>query len=220
MHSDGFWVFGYGSLVWQPGFDYSDRQIGRLHGYARSFCMHSIHHRGTQEKPGLVLALDKEEGAYCDGVAFRVPAQTARDTLAALRERELISSAYLEVSCPVDLRTGQQIEALCYVIDPHHVQYTGGIGLEQQARIIAHAVGGKGPNTEYLYNTSQHLADLGLEDDDLIWLSERVRALAAGKLGVSGGAVDLVSSVSPVAKQDASGGSIGAKKKPEGVGET
>jgi len=99
------------------------------------------------------------------------------ETLAALRERELISSAYLERTLPVTLSGGGQVQALAYVIDPDHVQYCGGLALEEQARIIAQATGGRGPNRDYLFSTASHLVDLGIADADLEWLAARVRAL-------------------------------------------
>lgn len=173
----GFWVFGYGSLVWQPGFSFAERRIARLEGYARSFCMWSIHHRGTPDLPGLVLALDAEPGGSCEGVAFRVRPEHAEETLAYLRERELVSSAYLEVERAVRFRDGAQARAIAYVVDPDHEQYCGGLSLDRQAEVIARAVGGRGPNTEYLWNVAEHLRDLGLGDADLDWLSDRVRAL-------------------------------------------
>ena len=176
---NGFWVFGYGSLVWQPGFEFSERHVARLEGYARSFCMWSIHHRGTEDDPGLVLALDAHEGTFCDGVAFFVPPETAMETIGYLRERELISSAYLEEVHPITLRDGRKVDSYCYVIDRDHVQYCGGMELERQAQVISKAVGGRGPNTEYLYNTAEHLAEIGLRDADLDWLSARVRELTA-----------------------------------------
>jgi cation transport protein ChaC len=175
---DGFWVFGYGSLVWQPGFTYADRQIARMAGYARSFCMWSIHHRGTEAEPGLVLALDQCDGAFCDGVAFFVPSQTAAETLAYLRERELISSAYLEEVHPILFRDGRSVMSYAYVVDRDHVQYCGGLPLERQAEVISQAVGGRGPNSEYLFNTAQHLTQIGLSDPDLDWLAERVKKLS------------------------------------------
>ena len=89
------WVFGYGSLIWDPGFPVAERRIGRVQGWHRSFCMRSIHHRGTVEQPGLVLALDAAEGASCQGVVFRVAPGAEAATIATLRERELVSSAYL-----------------------------------------------------------------------------------------------------------------------------
>lgn len=173
------WVFGYGSLLWNPGFPVARREIAVLHGYARSFCMSSIHHRGSEEKPGLVLALDAVEDAHCKGIALAVEAGHEEQTLAELRERELISSAYLERDLVVELADGSTVTAVTYVIDPHHVQYCGGLSLEEQAQIIAHAVGGRGPNTEYLYNTAEHLAEIGLHDSDLDWLAGRVREITA-----------------------------------------
>ena len=171
---DPLWVFGYGSLLWDPGFEVAEEVQGRLEGFHRSFCMRSIHHRGTDENPGLVLALDTQLGGHCDGVAFR--AADPEPTLAYLRERELISSAYLEQWHPVRLTDGREVEAVCYVVDPDHVQYCQ-IDLEEQAQIIACAVGGRGPNTEYLWNTVSKIERLGLPDPDLAWLAKRVREL-------------------------------------------
>lgn len=172
------WVFGYGSLLWNPGFEVSEEVVATLPGYARSFCMWSIHHRGTETDPGLVLALDEQPDHACEGVALAVKPGTEEDTLRYLRERELISSAYLERTLEIDLHDGRRVTALAYVINRDHVQYCGGMALEKQAQVIARATGGMGPNTEYLYNTTSHLAQIGLHDPDLEWLSQRVRALA------------------------------------------
>ena len=172
------WVFGYGSLLWNPGFEVAEQAHATLPGYARSFCMRSIHHRGTEAEPGLVLALDAHPGAVCEGLALRAREGTEDAVLTYLRERELISSAYVEKVLPVDLADGRRIEAVTYVIDADHVQYCNGLSLEDQARIIARAVGGRGPNTEYLYNTAAHLDELGIPDAELQWLVERVRSLA------------------------------------------
>lgn len=171
------WVFGYGSLLWNPGFDVAEKVVARLPGYARSFCMSSIHHRGTDDLPGLVLALDAVPGAACEGVALRAEPGTEDATLTYLRERELISSAYLERTLTLDLVDGRQVAGVGYVIDAEHAQYCGGMPLEDQAHVIARAVGGMGPNTEYLYNTATHLAEIGLADPDLDWLVRRVRVL-------------------------------------------
>ena len=179
MVAKPLWVFGYGSLLWNPGFTPAEQVVARLEGYHRSFCMWSIHHRGTEENPGLVLALDVAEGAVCDGVAFRVADHEAEEVLQALRDRELISSAYYEIFVPLVLEDGRTIEALAYVIAQDHVQYCGGLSLERQAQVIAGAVGGRGPNPEYLYNTAEHLAELSVNDPDMVWLVDRVRALTA-----------------------------------------
>jgi cation transport protein ChaC len=169
------WVFGYGSLIWDPGFPVAERRIARAEGWHRSFCMRSIHHRGTAEHPGLVLALDRADGAFCTGIAFRVETGREAETLFGLRERELVSSAYLEMTLPVATESGA-LEALTYVIDPDHVQYCH-LDREEQARIIAGATGGRGLNRDYLWSTTAHLAELGIADPDLDWLAERVRAL-------------------------------------------
>ncbi len=171
------WVFGYGSLLWNPGFAHVETALAVLDGYHRSFCMRSIHHRGSEAEPGLVLALDALAGARCRGMAFRVAPAAHDETLATLRERELISSAYLETVLPVTLDDGRAVDAVSYVIDPDHVQYCGGLPLAEQAEIIARAVGGRGPNRDYLFNTADHLADLGIEDSELSWLARVVRAM-------------------------------------------
>lgn len=173
---NGFWVFGYGSLLWNPEFDFVDHAPATLTGYARSFCMWSIHHRGSVDVPGLVLALDATAGATCRGVAFQVGADTALQCLNDLRERELVSSAYFEDHVKLHLDDGREITALAYVIDPKHVQYTGPLSLEQQADIIAVATGGRGPNSAYLFNTAEHLVGMGMEDVELTVLADKVRS--------------------------------------------
>lgn len=176
MHAP-LWVFGYGSLIWNPGFPVAERRIARISGWHRSFCMRSIHHRGTVEEPGLVLALDRARAASCTGVAFRVEPGAEEPTLAGLRERELISSAYLERVLPVATEDGA-LQAVTYVIDAEHDQYCGGLPLAKQARIIARASGGRGPNRDYLWSTVAHLAELGIGDPELAWLADEVRRLA------------------------------------------
>ncbi|MBY4895082.1 gamma-glutamylcyclotransferase [Rhodobacteraceae bacterium N5(2021)] len=173
------WIFGYGSLLWNPGFCVAETRIARLHDWHRSFCMSSIHHRGTEADPGLVLALDALQGASCDGLALRAEPGTEDATIAYLRERELISSAYVETRQTVNFHDGgTQDDVLTYVINRDHVQYCQH-ALEVQARIIAGAVGGRGPNDEYLYNTAAHLSELGIGDADLEALVTMVRDLKA-----------------------------------------
>lgn len=171
-----FWVFGYGSLLWNPGFEPAETCRAVLKDYHRSFCMLSIHHRGSDEEPGLVLALDTEPGGQCTGVAFRITEQDEDTVLAALRERELISSAYYEDTLPLTLDDGRTVDALCYIINRDHRQYVQ-YDLEEQAQIIAHAVGGKGPNPEYLYNTADHLTQMNIKDSDMGWLVTRVKEI-------------------------------------------
>lgn len=172
------WVFGYGSLLWNPGFEPAESVMGLLGDYHRSFCMLSIHHRGTVERPGLVLALDEQAGATCAGVAFRAADEDAPRVLADLRERELISSAYVERHVDISLSDGRVVSALAYIVDRGHAQYCA-FDLEEQAHRIAGAVGDRGPNPEYLENTARHLHELGIADPDLDWLWERVKTLLA-----------------------------------------
>lgn len=175
---EALWIFGYGSLIWDPGFAPAETAAARLEGWHRSFCMHSIHFRGTPEAPGLVLALDEAAGAHCKGLALRVAEAEADRVLAEIRARELVSDAYLERRLPVRLADGRQVTAITYVIDRAGPQYCG-LDFETQAQTIAHAVGARGPNRDYLFNTAAHLADLGLADPDLEALAARVRALLA-----------------------------------------
>lgn len=180
MRADGigFWVFAYGSLMWNPGFCPVELRRAHLTGWHRSFCMWSVHYRGTEAEPGLVLALDRLEGGGCEGLALAVAAEEAGDVLAMLRERELVSSAYEERHLPVRLDDGRGIEALAYVIAPAHPQHCPDLGLEEQARIIATARGERGPNRDYLTQTVAHLDRLGIADADLGWLAARVRQLS------------------------------------------
>lgn len=182
----GFWVFGYGSLMWRPGFPYLERRLARLTGYRRAFSLRSVRYRGTPERPGLVLGLDWDPNAACVGMAFRVcPSQDdpVRDYLA---ERELITRSYFEVLHPVDLiedanaRTGDRVEAICYILDRTHPQYAGHLSQAEKAAIIAVAAGPMGPNAEYLSNTVAELAAIGIHDPYLSDLHERVLALCAG----------------------------------------
>ena len=115
------WVFGYGSLLWNPGFRYSKKEIARLDGYKRSFSMRSIHHRGTTENPGLVLALSTDRQSFCEGLAFEVEQGKEVETLEYLRGRELVSSAYLERKVSLYLKNGQSIQSLVYVLSLIHI---------------------------------------------------------------------------------------------------
>lgn len=163
--------------MWDPGFDVAETQRARLQGYARSFCMHSVEYRGTPENPGLVLALRAQAGAVCNGLALRIPDADHDDVRAYLRDRELITNAYVEEVLPVTLEDGRVVEALAYVIRLDHAQFAGGLDCRQQAQIIAKARGGRGPNADYLFNTARHLAQIGLTDRELEDLSSDVRQL-------------------------------------------
>lgn len=175
-HRGDLWVFAYGSLIWRPGFDYAERQLATLHGYRRAFCMTSIHYRGTPDRPGLVLALDADPAGRCDGLAYRVGAETAPGVLAYLRERELVSYAYDERCLALALADGREVEAIAYVSNPGHPQYRGGLSLAEQAAVIGRAVGPMGPNADYLRATLESLETLGLHDPDLAALAAMLPA--------------------------------------------
>jgi cation transport protein ChaC len=157
-----FWVFGYGSLMWRPGFAHSETSRARLFGYRRALCVRSYVHRGTPERPGLVLGL--EGGGSCVGLAYRVPLALRNEVLAYLRERELVTSVYVERLLPVRLAGGGAVPAVCYVVDRRHEQYAGNLREEQAAAIVNGAVGQSGRNEDYVRSTVAHLAALGIRD--------------------------------------------------------
>ena len=170
---DDFWVFGYGSLMWNPGFAFEERQQARLHGYRRSLCIRSNVYRGTDENPGLVLGL--ERGGSCLGVAFRVSEANRQIAIDYLRERELVSNVYKEKVVSVRLSDGRQYNAVTYVADPVHPQYVRGLGASDAARIVSGASGRSGPNEDYVVNTIQHLQDMGIRDALLESIAAGVR---------------------------------------------
>lgn len=167
QYKNGIWIFGYGSLIWNPGFEFEAKQRATLTGFNRAFCLWSVHYRGNEAQPGLVLGLDPAQGARCEGVAYFVAAKTAEKVHLYLRERELVSYAYHERLETLKLEDGQQVQALCYIVDPEHIQYAGGLSLNAQAKVIKTAKGSAGENLEYLHNTAAHLEALGIDDPDM-----------------------------------------------------
>src|SRR6202140_3932485 len=131
------WVFGYGSLMWRPGFEFIEKVPARLIGGHRGLCVYSFDHRGTPEKPGLVLGLDR--GGACRGVAFRVAARRRGDTIDYLRGREQTNHVYREVmrSGWLDNEARQRVSALTFVVDRGHVQYAGRLSLPEQLRLVS-----------------------------------------------------------------------------------
>ncbi len=174
-----FWVFGYGSLMWNPGFEHAERREAELEEYQRSFCLASVRYRGTEEQPGLVLALEPKEGATCRGIAFRVSSENATEALAYLRERELGTASYFEKRLPLTLLdTGERVFAVCYVMDTQHDKYRGDLDEEERAKIIAKAEGPAGSNREYLYRTVENLEDLDVEEPSIRRIADRVSEIA------------------------------------------
>jgi len=167
-----FWVFGYGSLIWRPGFAHVETRRATLRGYRRALCVYSFVHRGTPERPGLVLGLDR--GGSCVGIAFRVPGDLRDEVIAYLRERELVTNVYLERSVNVSLDGGERVSAVTYVADRSHEQYAGALDEEQAAAVVRGAVGQSGVNEDYVFNTVRHLQALGIRDRWLEGVAHRI----------------------------------------------
>ena len=169
------WVFGYGSLMWRPGFAFETQVPGLLIGAHRALCVSSIHHRGTPERPGLVLGL--APGGACRGVTFSIPAEAKDDTIAYLRAREQISEVYVEAYRRVRLAdgSGRIVQALTYLADHTHAQFVDALDLEAQVRIVRNGLGPSGANIDYVLNTVRHLEELGVHDAKLAALATRLR---------------------------------------------
>ncbi len=159
-----FWVFGYGSLMWNPGFVYKDARVGWLRGYHRNFCVFSARYRGTPGCPGLVLGLDR--GGSCRGMVFRVPAENGQAVMDYLYERELVTGVYIPRWLHVDTHGGR-VRAAGFVVDRGHEQYTGKLDNDEMARLIVQGEGQRGLCREYLRSTVQHLDDMGVADRHL-----------------------------------------------------
>ena len=156
------WVFGYGSLMWRPGFPFAERRGATLHGRRRAFCIYSVHHRGTYERPGLVLGL--APGGATRGVAYRVAEADWHQVYAYLMEREQPTETYLEARRPVRLDDGRRVETLTFLSDVKHAQWAGALSLERQAALISGATGLSGRNTDYLRDLVMHLREMGVRD--------------------------------------------------------
>ncbi len=161
------WVFGYGSLIWRPGFDYLERVPARLIGEHRALCVYSFVHRGTPEKPGLVLGLDR--GGACRGIAFRIAEKNRAQTIAYLRAREQVTSVYREVTRSVWLEDDprRRVGALTYVVDRGHVQYAGRLTLPEQLRHVLEGHGQSGNNRDYVLSTVKAIEAEGFRDNQL-----------------------------------------------------
>lgn len=182
------WIFAYGSLMWRPDFVHEEQVRARLFGFHRALCIYSHHHRGTAERPGLVLGLDR--GGSCVGLCFRIAAAARAATLEAVRRRELISGVYAEIAAPVRLTDGRRLAAVTYVARRGHQQYAGAPETAEVARLVAQGHGTGGPNVDYVRNTQAHLLELGIRDDRLAAVLRRLdedRA-EAGPALIDGGA--------------------------------
>ena len=161
------WVFGYGSLMWKPGFEFIEQAPARLIGEHRALCVYSFDHRGTPQKPGLVLGLDR--GGACRGIAFRVTARQREETIAYLRGREQTTNVYREVMRSVWLENEarQRVAALTYVVDRGHVQYAGRLSMADQLRYVQQGHGRSGNNRDYVLSTVLSIEKQGFRDTQL-----------------------------------------------------
>jgi cation transport protein ChaC len=159
------YVFGYGSLIWNPAFHFIDRVPALLRGWHRRFCLRMYQGRGTRETPGLMLALD--HGGACKGVAFRIAGAAARQELNILWQREMFGGAYNARWVNLRATDGAKLRAVTFVINRAHPRYIPELSLEQTAALIATGCGDLGSCREYLENTISHLAQLGLRDAGL-----------------------------------------------------
>ena len=168
-----FWVFGYGSLVWRPGFEFAERCPATIRGHHRALCIYSHVHRGTPERPGLVLGLDR--GGQCRGIAYRVEAEKREETLIYLRAREQATMVYRETHARARLADGREVRTLTYVADRTHRQYAGRLEPAELLRLVQQGAGISGENPGYILNTHTHLEEMGIVDKTLQWLSGELR---------------------------------------------
>jgi cation transport protein ChaC len=166
------WVFGYGSLMWRPGFDFVEKSLSAVRGFHRALCIYSHVHRGSPERPGLVLGLDR--GGSCHGVAYRIAAPHWPSTLAYLRSREQATAVYLERQVKARLDDGRLVTALTYIADRSHAQYAGKLPRQELLRLVRQGHGQSGRNPDYVRNTHTHLVELGLIDPTLAWLVDHL----------------------------------------------
>ena len=176
------WVFGYGSLMWRPGFPFIERRTAVLHGRRRAFCIYSVHHRGTYERPGLVLGL--APGGAVRGVVYRVAEADWPEVYAYLREREQPTETYFEAWSDlridgVQVENGGKVTSLVFLSDMKHNQWAGALTLEQQADLIAGATGLSGRNIDYLRDLVLHLREDGVRDQAMETLLKMVEAREA-----------------------------------------
>ena len=179
------WIFGYGSLMWAPGFRAAERKTGLVRGYHRAMCILSSRYRGTPEKPGLVMGLCR--GGSCWGIAFRVPAARVRRVLGALWKREMLNKVYLPTMVRVTVgpkrrgRQVRQLRALAFVADTSHRQFVRELDLHGRARLVAQGIGERGRCVDYIRNTLEHMLALGVDDPHLARILDAAAGLASGR---------------------------------------
>jgi len=167
--------------MWRPGFRYQRVERARVTGYSRSFCVYSVHHRGSEARPGLVLGLDR--GGTCEGVAYYVEDEDVAATVSYLRSRELVNGVYQEARLAVTLLNAErpEVTALAFVVERAHPSYASRLPLNVQARIIRGAKGLSGDNITYALKTIAHLRDFGIREPALERLTVLIGPLVANR---------------------------------------
>lgn len=168
-----FWVFGYGSLMWHPDFPHTAALVARLHGYHRALCLWSWSYRGSREKPGLVLGLDR--GGSCRGIAFEVAATDRVRVLDYLHDREMINSSYQPRMLAARLADDRLVPALAFVVRRDTPQYAGKLAPGRMAEVVGGAHGERGPNCDYVLNTVRHLDEMGFPCERLRVVARRLK---------------------------------------------
>ena len=181
--AEDLWVFGYGSLIWRPGFEFAERVPAHILGMHRSLCIYSFDHRGTPERPGLVLGLDF--GGACRGIAYRVAAKQRTATLKYLRDREQTTAVYRELfhGIALDGKPERRVDALVYAVDRGHPQYAGRLTHDRQLQIVRQARGRSGNNRDYVLETAKALDALNIVDHDLQVLAQRLKSSQDAHVG-------------------------------------
>ena len=175
------WIFGYGSLMWAPGFAYKDKAPARVHGYHRALCILSTRYRGTRRKPGLVMGLCR--GGSCWGMAFRVEAARVRGALIRLWRREMPRRVYAPRLLRVDLPSGRRVRALAFLADPTHPAYVRELDLHGRVRLVAQGIGQRGRCVDYIRNTLGEMHAVGVRDPHLERILHAALALRAQGAG-------------------------------------
>ena len=171
---EGIWIFGYASLMWNPEFPYLEAHPALLRGYHRALCVSSTQYRGTPEKPGLVMGLDR--GGSCNGRAFLLAAKDVPDVMEYLHEREMGTNVYAPKFLNVRLIDGRTVKAYNFIVRRNHEQYTGKLGLEDAVELVRRGIGPKGTSLEYLESTLEHLDEMGIVEGPLHKICARAKA--------------------------------------------
>lgn len=176
LPQEGIWIFGYASLMWDPGFPFLESHTALLRGYHRALCIYSIRYRGTPKKPGLVMGLDR--GGSCKGRAFLLAAPDVPEVMDYLYEREMDTGTYAPKFLNVKLKDGCKVKAYLFLVRRDHEQYTGKLSFDETVKLVRAGVGPKGTSVEYLQNTLDHLNAMGIDKGQLHKIYESAKGQA------------------------------------------